>query len=163
MKIYRLSTEQQLPVTLKEAWKFFTDARNLERITPPDMSFKVLSDVGDGRVYPGMIINYIVKPMLNIPIRWTTEISYVEEEKYFVDEQRFGPYAFWHHKHFFEENENGVLMKDIVDYALPLGFLGRMMQPIMVEPRLQQIFDYRFEKMKEIFPEPVLRKEKVPA
>jgi ligand-binding SRPBCC domain-containing protein len=152
MKIYTLHAKQLLPITLDEAWDFFSDPMNLNTITPDDMGFKTLSGA-DRKMYPGQIIQYIVTPLLNIPMKWVTEITHVDHKKFFVDEQRFGPYALWHHKHFFKEVPGGVEMEDIVDYKLPMGILGQLMHPILVKPRLHQIFDYRRKKLIELFGE----------
>lgn len=152
MKIYTLHAKQFLPITLDEAWDFFSDPMNLNTITPDDMGFKTLSGA-DRKMYPGQIIQYIVTPLLNIPMKWVTEITHVDHKKFFVDEQRFGPYALWHHKHFFKEVPGGVEMEDIVDYKLPMGMLGQLMHPILVKPRLHQIFDYRRKKLIELFGE----------
>ncbi|MFY7757908.1 MAG: SRPBCC family protein [Flavobacterium stagni] len=152
MKIYTLHAKQFLPITLDEAWDFFSDPMNLNTITPDDMGFKTLSGA-DRKMYPGQIIQYIVTPLLNIPMKWVTEITHVDHKKFFVDEQRFGPYALWHHKHFFKEVPGGVEMEDIVDYKLPMGILGQLMHPILVKPRLHQIFDYRRKKLIELFGE----------
>lgn len=102
-------------------------------------------------MYAGQIINYKVSPFPGIKMRWTTEITHVEEGVYFVDEQRFGPYSFWHHKHFFEPVEGGVLATDIVDYAVPMGVLGQLFEPIIVRGRLKHIFEYRYQKLIEMF------------
>ncbi|MEN9336838.1 MAG: hypothetical protein RLZZ500_1825 [Bacteroidota bacterium] len=152
MKIYTLHSKQYLPITLDEAWEFFSDPKNLNTITPDDMGFKTLSGA-DRKMYPGQIIQYIVTPLLGIPMKWVTEITHVNHRQFFVDEQRFGPYALWHHKHFFKEVPGGVEMEDIVDYKLPMGFLGQLMHPLLVRPRLQQIFDYRRTKLIELFGE----------
>ncbi|MFM2231090.1 MAG: hypothetical protein RL607_2348 [Bacteroidota bacterium] len=152
MKIYTLYSKQYLPITLDEAWEFFSDPKNLNTITPDDMGFKTLSGA-DRKMYPGQIIQYIVTPLLGIPMKWVTEITHVNDRHFFVDEQRFGPYALWHHKHFFKEVPGGVEMEDIVDYKLPMGFLGQLMHPILVRPRLQQIFEYRRTKLIELFGE----------
>ncbi len=152
MKIYTLHSKQFLPITLDEAWDFFSDPMNLNTITPDDMGFKTLSGA-DRKMYPGQIIQYIVTPLLNIPMKWVTEITHVDHKKFFVDEQRFGPYALWHHKHFFKEVPGGVEMEDIVDYKLPMGILGQLVHPILVKPRLHQIFDYRRKKLIELFGE----------
>ena len=152
MKIYTLHAKQFLPITLDEAWDFFSDPMNLNTITPDDMGFKTLSGA-DRKMYPGQIIQYIVTPLLNIPMKWVTEITHVDHKKFFVDGQRFGPYALWHHKHFFKEVPGGVEMEDIVDYKLPMGILGQLMHPILVKPRLYQIFDYRRKKLIELFGE----------
>lgn len=152
MKIYTLHTKQNLPITLEEAWHFLSDPKNLKTITPDYMGFNILSGA-DREMYPGQIIQYIVTPILGIPTKWVTEITHVVDRKYFVDEQRFGPYALWHHKHFLKEIPGGVEMEDIVDYKIPLGILGQMVHPILVKPKLKEIFDYRQQKLIELFGE----------
>ena len=123
MKIYRLKTVQNLPISQKKAWDFLSDPKNLKRITPDYMSFNILEGAAD-KMYAGQIIQYIVTPLLNIPTKWVTEITHVDEGNYFVDEQRFGPYALWHHKHFIKPIKNGVEMIDIIDYKI-LSFYNR--------------------------------------
>ena len=150
MKIYTLKSIQRLPISIEKAWKFFSDPKNLKTITPDYMGFITLS--GDDRsMFAGQIIQYIVTPVMGIPMKWVTEITHVQEQKYFVDEQRFGPYALWHHKHFFKEIPGGVEMEDIVDYKIPMGILGQMVHPILVQPKLKEIFDYRTQKLIELF------------
>lgn len=152
MKIYTLHTKQKLPISLDQAWEFLANPRNLKIITPDYMGFKTLS--GDERdMFAGQIIQYIVTPVLGIPMKWVTEITHVVDKNYFVDEQRFGPYALWHHKHFLKEIPGGVEMEDIVDYKIPMGILGQMMQPFLVKPKLEEIFNYRREKLIELFGE----------
>jgi len=151
MKIYTLKKVQTLPITMEQAWEFFSTPKNLQTITPPYMGFKILSDLGDGKMYPGQIINYIVTPVLGIPMRWTTEITHVDHMRYFVDEQRFGPYAMWHHQHWFREVPEGVEMTDIVDYAIPFGYLGRIAQSLFVKSKLEEIFEYRFKTVEKMF------------
>jgi len=114
------------------------------------MGFKILTEV-EPKMYPGQIIQYIVTPLLGIPAKWVTEITHVQEGKYFVDEQRFGPYALWHHKHFIQPIAGGVEMIDIVDYKIPFGWLGQLMHPILVGPKLKEIFTYREQALESIF------------
>jgi ligand-binding SRPBCC domain-containing protein len=152
MKLYTLHSKQLLPLSIEEAWEFFSDPKNLNTITPDDMGFKTLSGA-DRKMYPGQIIQYVVTPLLGIPMKWVTEITHVTDQQYFVDEQRFGPYALWHHKHFFKAVPGGVEMEDIVDYKLPMGILGQLMHPLLVRPRLHQIFEYRRKKLIELFGE----------
>ncbi|WP_297512210.1 SRPBCC family protein [Flavobacterium sp.] len=152
MKLYTLHSKQLLPLSIEEAWEFFSDPKNLNTITPDDMGFKTLSGA-DRKMYPGQIIQYVVTPLLGIPMKWVTEITHVTDQQYFVDEQRFGPYALWHHKHFFKSVPGGVEMEDIVDYKLPMGILGQLMHPLLVRPRLHQIFEYRRKKLIELFGE----------
>ena len=150
MKIYTLHKKQNLPISVDEAWNFLSDPRNLKIITPDYMGFNILSGA-DRPIYAGQIIQYIVTPVLGIKTKWVTEITHVIDKHYFVDEQRFGPYALWHHKHFIKEIEGGVEMEDIIDYKIPLGILGQLVQPILVKPKLEEIFEYRQKKLIELF------------
>ncbi|RZJ27700.1 MAG: cell division inhibitor [Flavobacterium sp.] len=152
MKLYTLKATQKLPISLSEAWDFISDPKNLAVITPPTMGFKTLS--GDERtMYPGQIIHYTVTPVLGIKMQWVTEITHVQPKQFFVDEQRYGPYSFWHHKHFLKEIPRGVEMEDIVHYKLPMGFLGQIAHPILVKPQLEKIFEFRRTKLIELFGE----------
>lgn len=150
MKIYRLHTHQNLPISVDEAWDFLSDPANLKTITPDYMGFNILSGA-DRKMFPGQIIQYIVTPLAGIPTKWVTEITHVKVKEYFVDEQRFGPYALWHHKHFIKAIPGGVEMEDIIDYKLPMGILGQLAHPIVVKPKLKEIFDYRYQKLIELF------------
>ncbi|GAA4274159.1 SRPBCC family protein [Aquimarina gracilis] len=150
MKIYTLKTKQNLPISLDEAWEFLSDPRNLKTITPDYMGFKIISGA-ERKMYPGQIIQYIVTPVAGIKNKWVTEITHVTDKQYFVDEQRFGPYALWHHKHFIKEIPGGVEMEDIIDYKVPFGFLGQLIHPILVKPKLKEIFKYREKKLIELF------------
>ena len=150
MKIYQKKTNQRLPISVSEAWNFLSNPGNLKSITPDYMGFKILDD-HEPKMYAGQIIKYIVTPVLGIPTTWVTEITHVVDQKYFVDEQRFGPYALWHHKHFIKKIPGGVEMTDIVDYKLPFGLLGRIAHPILVKRKLNEIFEYRFKKLIELF------------
>ena len=152
MKIYRLETVQKLPISQNEAWDFLSDPKNLKRITPDYMGFEILSGTAD-KMYDGQIIQYLVTPVMNIPTKWVTEITHVDEGNYFVDEQRFGPYSLWHHKHFLKPIPNGVEMVDIIDYKIPLGILGQLVHPILVAPKLKQIFEYRKQALIELYGE----------
>lgn len=151
MAIYRLRRQQWLSASLRDVWNFFSDAGNLAAITPEKMAFRVTSGDLPQRIYPGQIITYKVSPLLGIPLFWMTEITAVKEEKMFVDEQRRGPYALWHHQHHFEEKDGGTLMTDIVHYEVPLGVLGRLAHAAVVRRELQAIFDYRGRVIAEKF------------
>ncbi|MDN3493371.1 SRPBCC family protein [Winogradskyella bathintestinalis] len=150
MKIYTLHKKQKLPISVDQAWEFLSSPANLKVITPDYMGFNILSG-GDRPMYPGQIIQYIVTPILGIKTKWVTEITHVKDHEYFVDEQRFGPYALWHHKHFIKKIEGGIEMEDIIDYKLPLGVLGQLFHPIIVQPKLEEIFNYRTQKLEELF------------
>ena len=142
---------QQLPISLEEAWSFFSNPANLKEITPAKMGFVVTSKHSGETMYAGQIIRYIVKPVLGIPLKWCTEITHVEDKKYFIDEQRFGPYAFWHHQHHFTAIEGGVLMEDILNYKVPLGFLGDIVDAVFVHNEVKGIFEYRKKILTERF------------
>lgn len=146
-----LKTVQRLPIDLKTAWDFFSSPDNLKDITPDKMGFEVTSEYKEKKMYPGMIITYKVHPLFGIPLNWATEITHVEELKYFVDEQRFGPYKFWHHQHKFYEIEGGVEMVDILHYKVGFGFIGRIANSLIVKNQLKHIFEYRFHKLEDMF------------
>ena len=148
--MYQYKSEQNLPIDMDTAWAFLSDPKNLKTITPDYMGFDIISGA-DRKMFSGQIIQYILTPILGIPFRWVTEITHVVQGRYFVDEQRFGPYTFWHHKHFIEPIEGGVKMIDVVDYKLPLGVLGRFAHWLFVSKKVKEIFEYRFKKLNELF------------
>ncbi len=148
--MYQYTSKQELAISMEQAWTFLSDPKNLKRITPDYMGFDIISGA-ERKMFPGQIIQYRLTPILGIPFRWVTEITHVQEGEFFVDEQRFGPYTFWHHKHFINKTENGVVMEDIVDYKLPLGPLGWLAHVLFVRAKVKQIFDYREKALNEIF------------
>lgn len=150
-KLYRMTFKQSIPSDIDTVWDFISSPKNLKRITPPHMGFDIVSDMDSDKMYPGQIIAYKVSPIGGIKLNWLTEITHVKDKEYFVDEQRFGPYKLWHHKHFIKAVPGGVEMTDIVDYKVGFGFLGNIANAILVKKQLQQIFDYRFKKVEEIF------------
>ena len=151
MKLHVLQAVQTIPTTLDEAWAFFSDAANLARITPPSLGFEVTSDLPP-QMYAGMIITYRVRPLFGVPVSWVTEITHVDAPRLFVDEQRFGPYRFWHHQHHFREVPGGVETRDIVHYALPPG--AGAARRWVVAPRLDEIFAYRRQVLERTFGPP---------
>lgn len=151
MKIYQYKTSQKLNISKNNAWEFFSNPANLSKITPPWLSFQVTSSLPD-KMYAGLIITYFVRPLLNIPQTWVTEITHVNEPNYFVDEQRFGPYKMWHHEHIFNETNDGkILMEDIVSYAVPFGFIGRIVNSIVISKKINEIFNYRRKILEKMF------------
>lgn len=150
-KVYSVFSKQTVPVSLEEVWAFFSDAKNLAAVTPPHLNLKVTNEVFGGTLYPGQVMTYKVKPLLGIPISWMTEITHVEQMKYFVDEQRKGPYKLWHHQHHFKAINGGVEMTDLVHYRLPLGVLGSIANGLLVKNELKKIFAYRYQKVIELF------------
>lgn len=152
MKIYNIHKKQKLPISVKEAWDFISDPKNLKKITPEYMGFDIISN-NKKEMYSGQIIQYAVTPVFGIKTKWVSEITHLEENKYFVDEQLYGPYAMWHHKHFINEIKGGVELEDIIDYKVPLGILGQIVNPILVKPKLEEIFNFRQKKLLEIFGE----------
>lgn len=151
MKLYQLKTSQKLPISIQTAWEFFSNPTNLSKITPLWLNFEVRTKLPE-KMYCGMIITYFVRPLLNIPQTWVTEITHVNQPNYFVDEQRFGPYKFWHHQHSFTITEDGgVIMDDIVSYVIPFGFLGRIINYFIVSKKVKEIFDYRKTVLEKMF------------
>lgn len=152
MKMYTLHKKQKLPISVEKAWAFLSNPSNLKVITPEEMNFDMISKINRD-LFSGQIIQHQVTPMLGIKTIWISKIVHVEKYKYFVDEQLQGPYAFWSHKHFVNKIDNGVEMEDIIDYKVPLGFLGRLAHPFLVKPKLEEIFEYRQKKLIELFGE----------
>lgn len=148
--IYELSASIKLPIGIDKAWDFLSDPANLKLITPDYMGFNILSGAAE-KMYAGQIISYKVSPLLGLKLNWVTEITHVEQPNYFVDEQRFGPYSLWHHKHFLKEIDKGVEMIDIVHYKLPVSMIANMLHPFMVKPKLQEIFEYRSKQLHSMF------------
>jgi len=148
--MYQLRRTQLVKTDMKTCWEFFMSPDNLQKITPAYMGFHVLTEQ-PAKAYEGLIIAYTIRPVMKIPIKWVTEIKYVHENQFFVDEQRKGPYAMWHHEHHFEQTEAGILMTDIVSYILPFGFLGKFAHWLFVKKQLEGIFDYRFKIVEELF------------
>lgn len=150
-KVYTLKSVQQIPTTLQHAWDYFSKPDNLATITPDNLGFKIKGDHQSPEMHPGQIIQYTIKPLLGIPMYWMTEITHVEPMKFFVDEQRFGPYSLWHHQHHFAAINGGVEMTDIVHYKIPFWIFGDIAHALFVKSQLQNIFDYRKQKVDEIF------------
>jgi len=148
--MHQFIRKQFVKTDLQTCWDFFSSPANLKRITPSYMGFDVKTEV-PAQMYEGLIIAYTVKPLLGIPVEWVTEITHVKDKSFFVDEQRKGPYTMWHHEHHFKEVDGGVEMTDIVSYIIPLGFLGKIVQPFLVQPKLEEIFAYRFKIVEEVF------------
>jgi ligand-binding SRPBCC domain-containing protein len=151
MAFYQFHKKQIVQGSISEVWEFISSPGNLKEITPDYMGFEITSKNLPQKMYPGMIISYTVKPLLGIKMLWVTEITHVEEMRYFVDEQRIGPYSMWHHQHFIEPDGQGVLMTDIVSYSPPLGFLGALANTMFISKQLDTIFNYRENKLEKLF------------
>jgi ligand-binding SRPBCC domain-containing protein len=152
MKLHILEQEQTLPISLDEAWDFFSSPANLDAITPDDLGFEITSPLA-GKMFDGQIITYRVRIAPLVHVTWVTEIKCVEEGRSFVDEQRFGPYKFWHHRHEFEAVPGGVLMRDKVHYALPFGPFGAIAHALFVRCKLEWIFGFRRQLLARRFGE----------
>jgi len=144
---------QDLPISLEQAWDFFSSPANLNEITPPEMHFRIRGDL-PARMYEGMFIRYTLKPMLNVPVEWVTEITKVQEGKFFIDEQRKGPYRIWHHEHHFESVPGGVRMTDKLYYDIGFGPLGDLLGKLWVDAQVDKIFRYRKTRLEELFGKP---------
>lgn len=149
--LHTLTSKQFLKTDLQTLWSFMSSPKNLAAITPEYMGFHILTDLGDSKMYPGQIVEYIITPVAGFKMHWVTEITHVKDKEYFVDEQRYGPYAFWHHKHFLTEVPGGVEMTDVLHYKIPFGFIGRLVNRVFVRKKVQEIFDFRFQKLTELF------------
>ena len=149
--LHTFQTKQIVKTDIHTLWEFMSSPGNLANITPSSMGFHILSDLKDTKMYAGQIIEYYVTPVAGIKMHWVTEITHVQDKVYFVDEQRFGPYKFWHHKHFLKEVPGGVEMTDIVHYKAPFGIFGKVANALLIKKQLKEIFDFRFKKLEEIF------------
>ena len=143
MAFYQFHAEQLVKAPREKVWDFISSPANLKVITPDYMGFDITSPGLPDKMYAGMIISYKVSPVLGIKMNWLTEITQVTEGEYFIDEQRVGPYALWHHQHWLEDTAEGTMMRDIVTYAPPFGFLGRIANSLMIRKKLKEIFAYR--------------------
>lgn len=153
MAFFQFQKEQFVNASLDEVWDFIRSPRNLKKITPDYMGFDIRSKNLSDFIYEGMIISYTVRPLLGIKTNWVTEITHVKNMSYFVDEQRVGPYTMWHHQHILQPTENGVLMKDIVSYQPPFGFLGSIANKLFIKKKLNDIFEYRTKVLDKFFPQ----------
>ncbi|WP_372645312.1 hypothetical protein [Ancylomarina sp.] len=151
MAFYQFYNEQLISASVDELWNFITSPENLKKITPDYMGFDICSKDLPEKIYEGMIISYIVKPMFGLKTNWVTEITHVRDREYFVDEQRIGPYSLWHHQHIIEQQGDKVLMKDIVSYRPPFSFLGRIANKFIIQAKLNEIFEYRSQIIESIF------------
>lgn len=151
MKVHSLFREQIVRASLAETWKYFSNPNNLRYITPQELGFRVLTADLPDEIYPGLFIEYKVSPILRIPLTWVTEITHVDAEKMFADEQRIGPYRIWSHKHFFRKQGKFTYMTDRVDYALPPLPFAAAANALFVRRKLNQIFDFRKAAVEALF------------
>lgn len=151
MKVFEYTAEQVLPVPVHKAWSFFSSANNLALITPPNLDFKILTKLNNDEIYEGMLIDYIVRPLFGIPVRWTTEIVDVHKPFLFTDKQLKGPYKMWEHTHTFQATTSGTLMKDVVRYQMPMGIIGHISHSLIVRKRIEEIFAYRKKILTQLF------------
>jgi len=147
----RLLYTQKIPAGIDEVWDFFSNPENLVKITPEEMHMRILNKEDVGSLYPGMTISYKLYPFFDFPVRWSTEIQTVDRPHEFSDEQKSGPYEFWRHRHLFSELPDGVEMTDIIEYKIPFGFFGEMLDNLLIQSRLEYVFSYRRKKIEEIF------------
>jgi ligand-binding SRPBCC domain-containing protein len=150
MKVFQLKKKQKVPISIKEAWEYFSNPRNLIDITPPELQMKTSSEIPD-KMYRGEIITYVIKPLLGISMNWVTEITHVIEGEEFIDEQRFGPYKFWHHLHTFKEIKGGVEVGDLFHYGLPFGPFSSIVNAMFIQSQLNTIFSFREKVLEKKF------------
>ena len=157
--VHSIKAVQKIPADINTVWDFFSSASNLQKITPANLGFTVISHHHGDKIHAGQIIEYNISPILGIPLYWMTEITHVREMEYFADEQRYGPYSMWHHQHHFKPISGGVEMTDIVHYKIPLWILGDIANRLFIKKQLQEIFRYRVKVIRELFGEWVGEKE----
>jgi len=151
MAVHTLHQTQKIPSSIENVWDFISSPRNLKIITPEYMGFDIVIKELPEKMYPGMIIAYDVRPLAGIKMRWVSEITHLKEFKYFVDEQRVGPYKMWHHQHHITPADGGVLMRDIVNYQVPFGIFGNIANALFIKRQLDGIFRFRTKRLEEIF------------
>ncbi len=151
MAFYQFKKQQKINTSIDKVWDFISSPANLKEITPDYMGFDIISEDLPEKMYAGMIISYMVSPILGLKTNWVTEITQIRDKEYFIDEQRVGPYALWHHQHIIEPIKHGVLMTDIVSYQPPLGILGAIANTLIIRNKLKEIFDYRTKAVDERF------------
>lgn len=150
--VHYLHQEQVIPAPVNTVWDYFCNPNNLNEITPPYMHFEIIKG-GNGKMYEGQIIEYRVQFLRGVRSLWLTEIPHVRDGLYFVDEQRVGPYHFWYHEHIFKVHPSGTKMTDRVTYVIPFGVLGDLMNKVWIAKRLEDIFNFRRQKIIELFGE----------
>ena len=151
MGVHSIKAVQRIPASLSAVWDFFSSQSNLQTITPADLKFKVISKHHGEKIYAGQIIEYTIRPVLGVPVYWMTEITHVKDREFFADEQRKGPYKLWHHQHHFKEIPGGVEMTDIVHYKSPGWILEPIVDRLIVRPKLDKIFRFRFDVIEQQF------------
>lgn len=156
MKLYRIRRAQRIPSNLNDAWEFFSHPNNMIKVMPPNLRIKII-ERQPRFIYSGMLINQKVKTIFGIKRSWITQILHEDEPNYFVDEQKFGPFRFWHHQHIFTEVFGGIEVEDIIHYSLPFGILGRLFNAIYIKKKLKKIFDYRAIAIKKLFDMPITK------
>jgi ligand-binding SRPBCC domain-containing protein len=147
-RLHRLERSLRVARPLDEVFAFFADASNLEAITPSFLRFRILTPVPIA-MRAGARIEYALS-LFRVPLRWNTRITVWEPDVRFVDEQESGPYAVWRHTHLFEREDRATVVRDLVEYALPLGPLGRVARALFVARTLERIFDYRREAIRAL-------------
>jgi ligand-binding SRPBCC domain-containing protein len=150
MGVNSLTYRQRIPVSAEKAWDFFAAPSNLAKITPPEMMVTITSGTAEEQIFEGMIITYTLYPFMMVPVRWETEIIKVSKPLFFEDVQNSGPYEYWHHRHSFREIDGGVEMIDSLDYALPMGLFGELVNTLIVSRRLEEVFRYRRERIEKL-------------
>ncbi|MBA3237420.1 MAG: SRPBCC family protein [Parachlamydiaceae bacterium] len=149
--MYRIKYTQKIPLSLEESWEFFSTPANLKILTPKHLGFEIRNSEDMCKMYAGQVISYTIYPLYGIPVEWVSEITHVEENSYFIDQQRFGPYKYWHHEHRFQAIPNGVEIVDIVYYKMPLGILGKALHYLKVKRDVEEIFSYRGAVLEKLF------------
>jgi ligand-binding SRPBCC domain-containing protein len=149
--MYRIKYIQKIPLSLEECWDFFSTPANLKILTPKHLGFEIKNPEDMRKMYAGQVISYTIYPLYGIPVEWVSEITHVEENSYFIDQQRFGPYKYWHHEHRFNAIPNGVEMVDIISYKMPFGFLGKALHYLKIKHDVEEIFTFRRAVLEKLY------------
>ena len=147
----KIKRKQLIRTDIDSLWNFISSPKNLDKIAPKWMRFEITSNNKDNIIFPGMIITYRITPLLNIPLKWVTEITCVKEKISFIDQQNTGPCKEWIHEHRLEATQKGVIMHDTIKYIPPFGIIGKITNWIFIKRRVIKIFDYRKKCLDEIF------------
>ncbi len=148
--MYSILYRQIIPRPIEQTWDFFSNPANLKLLTPAGMKFELMNESID-EMYEGIVLGYTLAPLAGIKLSWYSEITKIEAKKYFIDQQLKGPFKIWHHQHHFRETDSGTEVTDLVHYELPLGFIGKLFHPLFVERRVKDMFEYRYQKARELF------------
>ena len=149
--MYTFQHHQELCLSIEQCWEFFSNPANLKVLTPPSLRMDIEEKDNSPKIYPGMILSHTIRPFLNIPLQWISEITHILPFQYFIDEQLYGPYKFWHHEHRFRPSTKGVEVSDTIHYMMPYGYLGQAAHRLGIKQKIEEAFVFRKNTLEELF------------